>query len=234
MENPYQIIKRYVTDGIAAGEWLVGDLLPSEHALCRRFSVSRMTVNRAMRELAQENLIRRVPGKGSYVAERVAQSALLQIRNIADEIRARQGVHRAAVLTLESVQAPVEIAETLESATALHSVILHYENEVPLQVEDRYVAPAAAPGYLDQDFTKITPNAFLMKVAPLTDVEHVVQAIAATQEIAAKLGVQEGAPCLVVRRTTWSHGRPVSCCTLTHPGGRFRLSGHFSAAQDAS
>ena len=234
MENPYQIIKRYIADGIAAGEWQTGDLLPSEHALCRRFSVSRMTVNRAMRELAQESLISRVAGKGSYVADRVAQSALLHIRNIADEISARQGVHRAAVLTLEQVQAPLGIADVLETAVALHSILLHFENEVPLQLEDRYVSPAAAPGYLDQDFTQITPNEFLSKVAPLTDVEHVVLALAATQETASRLAMQEGAPCLVVRRTTWSHGRPVSCSTLTHPGSRFRLSGHFSAAQDAS
>ena len=234
MENPYQIIKRTIADGIAAGEWQVGDLLPSEHALCRRFSVSRMTVNRAMRDLAQEHLIRRVPGKGSFVAEHPAHSGLVQIRSIADEIRARRGVHRAAVLTLERVQPPARIAEALDSATALHSVILHFENEIPLQLEDRHVSPAAAPGYLDQDFTQITPNEFLMQVAPLTDVEHVVHAAAATREIASRLALAEGAPCLVVRRRTWSHGRPVSSATLYHPGGRFRLSGRFSAGPDAS
>ena len=233
MENPYQIIKRSIAGGIAAGEWQVGDILPSEHALCRRFSVSRMTVNRAMRDLAQEHLIRRVPGKGSFVAERVAHSGLVHIRSIADEIRARQGVHRATVLILERVQAPTFIAEALESVQALHSVILHFENELPLQLEDRYVSPAAAPGYLDQDFTRITPNAYLTQIAPLTEVEHVVQALAATREIASRLALAEGSPCLVVRRQTWSCGRPVSSSTLTHPGSRFRLSGRFSAGNDA-
>ena len=233
MENPYQVIKRCIADGIAVGEWQVGDILPSEHALCRRFSVSRMTVNRAMRDLAQESLIRRVPGKGSFVAERVAHSGLVQIRSIADEIRARQGVHRAAVITLETVRAPAHVADVLQKQTALHSVILHYENDIPLQLEDRYVSPAVAPGYLDQDFTVITPSAFLTQVAPLTEVEHVVQATAATQEVASRLALVEGAPCLVVRRRTWSYSRPVSSSTLYHPGGRFRLSGRFSAGHDA-
>jgi GntR family histidine utilization transcriptional repressor len=233
MQNPYQLIKHSIADGIASGQWQVGDVLPSEHALCRQFSVSRMTVNRAMRELAREKLIRRVPGKGSFVAEPIAQSALVEIRNIADEISARGGVHRASVLKLEATTAPANIADALLGERAYHSVILHFENDLPLQLEDRFVAPGTAPGYLDQDFTQITPNEFLMRVAPLAEVEHTVQAIAAPGEIASLLDLDDGAPCLVVYRRTWSAGQPVSAAMLYHPGARFRLSGRFEQGKEA-
>jgi GntR family histidine utilization transcriptional repressor len=229
MQSPYQLIKRSITDGIAAGFWQVGEVLPSEHALCRRFSVSRMTVNRAMRELAQENLIRRVPGKGSYVADTISQSGLVQIRSIADEITARGGIHRACVLKLESVEAPGAISRHLQASQVFHSLILHFEDDAPLQIEDRFVSPLAAPGYLEQDFTLTTPNEFLARVAPLGAAEHSVQALPASAEAATLLDLNVGAPCLVVHRKTWSDGRPVSAATLTHPGARFRLHGGFYA-----
>jgi GntR family histidine utilization transcriptional repressor len=91
------------------------------------------------------------------------------------------------------------------------------------------VAPELAPGYLDQDFARVTPNAFLMGVAPLSEVEHVVQAVAASADVASLLGVNVASPCLVVHRKTWSAGRAVSVAALYHPGARFRLSGRFSS-----
>jgi GntR family histidine utilization transcriptional repressor len=94
-ESPYQAIKRSISEGIAGGVYVPGQLLPSEPALSRSFGVARMTVNRAMRELAAERLVRRVPGVGTFVAEPIAQSGLVEIRNIADEIAERGHRHRA-------------------------------------------------------------------------------------------------------------------------------------------
>src|ERR1051325_8032772 len=85
----YRQIKDYITRGLQAGNWAVGARLPSEHALMQQFAVSRMTVNRALRELAAEGRITRMAGVGSFVAEEKVQSTLLQIANIATEIRDR-------------------------------------------------------------------------------------------------------------------------------------------------
>ena len=163
-ESPYQAIKRSISDGIARGQYIPGQVLPSEHELCRSFGVARMTVNRAMRELATENLVRRVPGVGTFVAEPMAQSGLVEIRNIADEIAERGHTHRAQVFVLESAAAvePVASAFDLPAGAALyHSAVLHFENEVPIQFEDRMIDPALAPGYLEQDFSLITPAQYL-------------------------------------------------------------------------
>jgi GntR family histidine utilization transcriptional repressor len=229
-ESPYQAIKRSITDGIVSGAWRTGALLPSEHELCRSFKVSRMTVNRAMRELAAEHLVRRVPGLGTFVAEPVAASSLVEIRSIADEITARLHRHHAVVEVLESV--------TLDDAASLgfddagngvlfHSVIVHLENDIPIQYEDKLVDPVAAPDYLQQDFEHTTPNEYLSRVAPLGEVEHVVQSVHAPASIAAKLAMPKDAPCLLVVRRTWSQGRLVTVSHLYHPGSSFRLTGRF-------
>ncbi len=230
-EPPFRTIKGHIAGGIASGRWGVGDVLPSEHALCRTFRVSRMTVNRAMRELANENLIRRVPGVGTFVAEPAAQSGLVEIRSIAQEIIARGHRHSAQVLNLGTVGAPDDVALLFDVApgtSLFHSMILHMEEDFPLQLEDRFVSPAVAPGYVQQDFTKTTPNEYLMRVAPLSQAEHLVQAMAAPDEVAMLLSLAVGEPCLLVSRRTWSGAQPVSRALLYHPGSRFRLGGRFS------
>jgi GntR family histidine utilization transcriptional repressor len=229
-ESPYQLIKRNIADGIVSGVWRTGALLPSEHELCRRFKVSRMTVNRAMRELAAEHLVRRVPGSGTFVAEPVAASSLVEIRSIAAEITARGHVHRADVKTLDKIILPdaSDLGFDIAAGEALfHSAIVHLEDDLPIQYEDKLVDAASAPAYLDQDFTQITPNEYLSRVAPLGEVEHVVQAVHAPADIAAHLGMAKDCPCLLVVRRTWSAERLVTLSHLYHPGGSFRLAGRF-------
>jgi GntR family histidine utilization transcriptional repressor len=230
VESPYQTIKRSITDGIVQGVWRTGALLPSEHELCRSFGVSRMTVNRAMRELAAEHLVRRVPGLGTFVAEPVAESSLVDIRNIAAEVVKRGHQHRAVVQTLERSTLPDAEAYGFAigpEGALFHSAVVHFEGDLPIQYEDKLVDPAAAPEYLEQDFSAITPNEYLSRVAPLQEAEHVVQAVHAPADIAVHLAMPKDAPCLLVVRRTWSQGRVVTLSHLYHPGSSFRLTGRF-------
>jgi len=236
-ESPYQAIKRSISDGIARGQYIPGQVLPSEHELCRSFGVARMTVNRAMRELAIENLVRRVPGVGTFVAEPMAQSGLVEIRNIADEIAERGHAHRAQVFVLEAVvpvDAVVRAFDLPPGATLYHSAVLHFENDVPIQFEDRMIDPALAPGYLEQDFSVITPAQFLNGTAPVQEVEHVVQAVVPEGAIARNLALAPGEPCLLVSRRTWSGRRLAALTKLFYPGSRFRLTGRWTPAAQRS
>jgi GntR family histidine utilization transcriptional repressor len=230
-ENPYQAIKRSISDGIAGGRYTPGQILPSEHELCRSFGVARMTVNRAMRELAAENLVRRVPGVGTFVAQPVAQSGLVEIRNIADEIAARGHSHRAQVFALDVVVPGAEITAAFSlpaGASLFHSALLHFENDLPIQFEDRLIDPRLAPDYMRQDFSQITPAHYLNMVAPLQEVEHVVQAVAPGAAVARHLQLAPSEPCLLITRRTWSGQSLVALSQLYYPGTRFRLHGRFA------
>ncbi len=79
----YQQIKDHIVRRIQDGSWRAGDRLPSESELVQQFGMSRMTVNRALRELVEQGRIVRVAGVGSFVAEDKPQSTLLQIANLA-------------------------------------------------------------------------------------------------------------------------------------------------------
>ncbi|MDK2124541.1 histidine utilization repressor [Parachitinimonas caeni] len=226
----YQRIKDYLVDQIQAGIWREGDLIPSENELARQFDVARMTVNRAVRELADEDVLRRVQGAGTFVAAPKYQSTLVTLRSIAEEIRERGHQHSCQVLKLAEANAPLLLAQEMAvepGADVYHSVLLHRENGLPIQLEDRWVNPPMGPGYLEQDFRHLTPNEYLVRFAPLERAEYRIEARMpdpATRELLA-MGKDE--PCLVLHRRTFSQGKICSVVNLYHPAGRYRFSGHF-------
>lgn len=229
-EPLYRKIKNHILDRIDSGEWMVSTRVPSENELVKEFSVSRMTTNRALRELTDEGYLIRVAGVGTFVAELKAKSNPLEIHNIADEIRARHHEYSAEVLKCEPVKANEKIAEymNIEVGDMLsHSQIIHKEQGIPIQLEDRLVNEDIVPGYGAQDFSKKTPYEYLIKMAPLQKVEHVVKAIIAPSSIKAILDMSEEEACLLIERRTWTKGRVASTAKLYHPGSRYELSGLF-------
>lgn len=226
----YAQVKQYIQSKIYSGEWKVNDKIPSESELVKLLGCSRMTVNRALRELTADKMLVRVQGVGSFVAEGQGHSALFQINNIADEIVARNHIHRAEVLKLEKIKADVQQAlfmQTQEGQPLFHSIIIHYENDVPVQVEDRLVNAALIPNYLKQDFTQMTPNAYLMAQAPVSEGEHIVEAVLANAQECKWLKITKQEPCLLIRRRTWSNKHLISSARLTYPGSRYYLEGKF-------
>ena len=226
----YQQVKDVIVSRILSGEWAEGVRVPSENELTRSLGISRMTAHRALRELTGEGWLNRVQGAGTFVAEAKPQSAVMDITSIAEEIRARGHEHSAEIILLKRERARALEARLLglEAAAPLfHSLIVHRENGLPVQLEDRYVNPAAAPDYLAQDFTQVTPYDYLIAAAPLRDAEHVIMAVLPTEEERSLLEMQKGDPCLLLRRRTWSGERSVTWARLLHPGDRYRLGGSF-------
>lgn len=63
----YVQIQNYILQKIESGEYAAGDKIPSETELARQFDVSRLTVNTAVKELANSGIVERVQGKGTFV-----------------------------------------------------------------------------------------------------------------------------------------------------------------------
>lgn len=228
----YSQIKRMISTRIQAGDWRKGDRIASEAELVRELGVSRMTINRALRELTLEGQLIRVQGVGTFVAENKAQSALFEVRNIADEIQARGSRHEAQVILLRREGATEQTARFFSMRPGdeiYRSILLHLENNIPIQIEDRVVEPRIARDYLAQDFTTITPHLYLSEVAPISEAEHVIEALLPSADERRLLKIPAREPCIRLERKTWSNDRPVSAAYLIHPGSRYRLSGRFKA-----
>jgi GntR family transcriptional regulator, histidine utilization repressor len=227
---PYARVKHHLKDGLARGRWAPGALMPSEAELVAQFAVSRMTVSRALRELQAEGLVARTQGVGTFAAPLHRVSSTLTIRDLHDEIESRAHQHQALVHEQRAERASAALATQLGVAgggRVFHTLIVHLENGVPLQCEDRYVNPACAPDYLDQDFTRTTPTHYLFEVTALWRAQYSIESSRPTAQEARLLGIAADEPCLVVTRRTFTRNAAITIARLVHPGTRYVLEGSF-------
>lgn len=226
----YAQFKEYVLTRIRSGAWPTGTRVPSENQLVKELKISRLTINRGLRELMHEGFLTRVHGVGTFVKELPHQASLLELRNIAQEIREQGNRHTADVRAMTEIAASSDLARRFDLApgtSLFHCLIVHFENDVPVQIEDRYVNPYIAPEFLQQDFSDVTPTEYLVGIAPVAELEHVVKAKLPTAHEQELLDIDASEPCLVLDRRSWSWGIVVSVVTLTYPASRYELRGRY-------
>ncbi len=226
----YEKIKKSVLKDIESGRLKPDDKIPSETRLARKFNASRMTANRALKELTEEGRIVRVQGVGSFVARPKPDAALLEIKSIAGEIADWGGVHSSKVLVLKEEIPDAEIAGRMnlaQGSTVFHSIIVHMDRGLPVQYSERFINPEIAPGYLDQDFTRITPSDYLLEQAPVQEAEHVIEAVTCPDHIRRALKIPRHEPCISLTRRTWSFDMVATYNIMISPGSRYKLIGKF-------
>jgi GntR family transcriptional regulator, histidine utilization repressor len=228
----YEQVKGFIKTRITSGAWKPSDAVPSEAALMAQFGISRMTVNRALRELASEGMVTRIQGSGTRVAELHRISSRLAIRDIHEEVLERGHAHSSRVVLISTEKAPAALAKTLAlrtGAKVFHVVLVHLENSIPIQYEDRYVNPKVAPDFLQTDFSRFTPTHYLLTHAPLTDASYQIEACLAGTAIAKLLRIKASEPCLAITRRTISGAHVASVARLVYPGTRYSFAGQFQA-----
>lgn len=226
----YEQVKQFVQQRIRSGRWRPGDAVPSEAELVKQFGLSRMTVNRALREMSADGLIVRVQGSGTRVAQLHRISARLEVRDIHEQITERGHLHDSQVLYKAVEKAPALLAQSLcvrTNSKVFHTLIVHRENGVPVQFEDRFVNPLAAPGYFENDFAQTSPTSYLLQHAPLTEATYSIEAALPTKQEAKALQIKTSDPCLVMRRRTVSGPHVASVVRLVYPGSRYSFDGNI-------
>lgn len=229
----YQRVKDYVLAGISNGSWQAGERVPSENELVDLCNVSRMTARRALQELLHEGTLIRIKGKGSFVAEEKQHSSLLQINSIAAEVKAKGMQHSSSLLQLVAVEVDSNIAQSLninEGDKAFFSEVVHFQNQMPIQIELRWVNPIAAPDYLGQDFERVTPGEYLTEILPVTEAEHQIEAVIGDKQLRGMMQVEKNEALLLLNRKTWCGDKLVSFARLYHPGNRYSFGTKFSAS----
>ena len=216
---------------ILSGDLSPGDRIPFEHELTDRYGCSRMTVSKAISELAGRGLVTRRRRAGTFVAQPKAHAAVLAIPDLRAEVIERGQAYAYALL--ERVEREPEGAEEIELASGgrlLDLTCLHSADGAPLALEHRLIALGAAPQAIDVDFQTVPPGSWLLDSAPWTEAENRISAIAADARAARLLELKPGAACLCVERRTWRDGQGVTRVWQTFPGDRYDLVARFSSA----
>ena len=230
-EPLYQQIKNTIQAKIRSGDWSAGQKLPSENDLVEALGVSRMTIHRALRELTHDGLINRVPGLGSFVAETPRHASLIELRDIAIEIEAGGKRHRSQVLSLKRETPGPAIASQMQlqpDRTIYTLTAVHYQDDIPIQLELRYVNPDLVPNFLKQDFSRFTSTSYLLKQFQPDEMEHIVRAVMPDQAAREALMITSSEPCLQLSRRTWKNQQVVTHVTMTYPSSRYDLGARYA------
>lgn len=222
----YEQIKSAIDRRIETEEWPADFQLPSEESLADEFGASRLTVRRALCELQADGLLVRIQGRGTFVIGPRLQCAIFNLPDITEEISLSGGAHSCLVLqhTILGKDSPGRnMLQLHPDEVVFHTRLLHLEDGTPIQIEERYVNAAEAPGYIEQDFTGVTPHTWLLQETSVTTIDNTIRAIRADEEIRQHLQIDANQPCLLLDRLTWREAIPVTRSRFIYPGDRYRL-----------
>lgn len=222
----YQKVKREMLARIQAGEWKPGEVIPGEQALSESFGCARVTVNRALRELAEQGLVERKRKAGTVIAQRQSRAESFSIPLVRDEIESRKSSYGYRLLDRRIEKPKAAIAQRLDIATgvkALHVRCLHFADGRPFQLEDRWINLDVVPGAAKETFEEEGPNGWLVDRVPYTDAEHVLSAVNSVPDEADLLGLEPGEALFRIERRTWLQAGVVTTVVLSYPGREYRL-----------
>jgi GntR family transcriptional regulator, histidine utilization repressor len=226
----YKQIRLDIERRILTGEWPPGHRIPFEHELMARYGCSRMTVSKALSELAQADLIERRRRAGTFVRRPKFLSAVLNIPDIRAEIGALgrsygyQLIQCARRTANAADRARLGVRKT---GKVIALSCRHSADSVPFAVEDRLIDLDAVPEAATADFAVEPPGSWLLHHVPWTEAEHSISAIVADDNAAAALDIAIGAPCLVIDRHTWRNARTLTAVRLLYPGDSHKLVARF-------
>lgn len=231
----HQRILADISAKIVSGEWPPGHRIPFEHELTAQYGCSRMTVSKALGQLAQAGLIERRKRSGSYVSRPRSQAAIMEIHDIRTEVEALGLPYLYRLLsrdTRPSAGIEVETAGFASGVALLDLTCLHLAGDAPFCLEERVISLDAVPEAGGESFADIAPGPWLLGHVPWSAAEHVIRAVAAEREAARLLGVPAGVACLAVERRTWSaSGVPLTHVRLTYPGASHAVVARFTPTQ---
>lgn len=218
----YEQIKLLITQSLIAGEWHPGDAIPSEVELAKRFKVSQGTVRKAIDELAEENILVRRQGKGTFVATHSEEGSRYRFLRIT-RLSGKKEFPENRILDFARIKADKSVAARLGLKTGsalfmLHRVLLMSGKPVILDIISlpttmfKGLTAAMISDYTDpKDFKGTLYSLYETRFGiPLVRVEERLRAVAADQNAAASLGVKEGSPLLKMERVAYTYGdKPV-------------------------
>lgn len=227
----YQRILNDIRARILSGEWPPGYRIPFEHELSVEYGCSRMTANKAMSDLAKSGLIERRRKSGSFVSRPRSQAAILEIHDIRAEVSALGLPYRYELVSRRSrIATELDDKETgFEPGDGLLDLVcLHHAGDLVFCLEERLISLVTVPEAAGKQFDDVAPSPWLLGRIPWSSAEHQISAVAASDAVAASLGIPRNSPCLVVQRRTWSADQPVTSVKLTYAGPNHSLIARFT------
>lgn len=216
-----------IKNEIEKGHWQVGDRLPAERDLALRFSVSRMTLRQAIQTLADEGILERKIGSGTYVASAKVQEKMTGTTSFTEIMRSQHKVPSSKTISYYVTTPSSSELERLKlkpDESIVRMERIRYADEVPICFE-----VAAIPTRLVKDYSKtdVTQSFYQTLEAHGLEIGHAEQTISATvasEKIADYLELKKGDAILRLRQITYAtDGTPFEYVRTQYAGNRFEF-----------
>lgn len=229
-------IRSDIEKQILGGDLSPGDRLPIEMELMKQYGCSRMTVNKAVSALVAAGLVERRRKAGSFVTQPQAHAMVLDIPDLAKEVRARGQDYRFKLI--ERRIGPAEAFDFKSPALremgeirgpSLVTAGIHLADGRPFAYEDRAVNLTVVPEIECATFDPESPGSWLLEHVPWTEAETNISAAGASCKEAQNLEVLPDTPCLVLARQTWRGKERVTSVRQMFVGGAYSLNARFGS-----
>jgi GntR family transcriptional regulator len=224
----YYQLKQLVAARIAEGEWQPGNMLPTEEQLEEQYGLSRTTVRQGLRELELEGKIIRFRGRGTFVARPKISHSPEPHFSLTDSLIEQGASPGWQLLSEEWVPAPDDVAQllSLEVGTPVFRLCrLRLDNDEPIGYHVAHAAPVLARAINREWLEQGGSLAYLQASDILQNsyANRVVEAIPASDEVAALLGTDRGSPMLLIRRRIMGGGgEPLELLRAIYRGDRLQ------------
>ena len=225
---------------VQQAEWVPGDQIPGEQDLCERYQVSRTVVRQALRELEYEGVITRQKGKGTFITLPKISEGLVQKLTGFYQDMVERGLRPGSQVLHQNVSPSTEKVARFLNIEPGEEVIdiqrLRFINDEPIQLVTTYIPYNICPSLASADLTNQSLYAYLEKECGivLTKGHRFIEAVLANDHEAAQLGIERGAPLLMLDSVSYSEdGRPIEYYHALHRGDRSRFEVELVRVREA-
>jgi GntR family transcriptional regulator len=232
----YQLLK-LIERQIYDGKFVPGEMLPPEHDLAAKYGISRMTVRRAISELAQNDLVYTQKGIGTFIAKPKLENIVFEINNFQDEIRKSEMHPSTKLIDVKIVKADASLAKKLEIELGVRCLNIRVQLSAdgePLVYENKFVIYTKQKPILETELND--PSLSKLASAHCDDLpvisKRILHASLAMSEEAKHLGIAKGAPVFVVEQTIYSPDKkPIGWGTSVYRGDKYKLTSYTGWTQ---
>ncbi len=218
---------------IENGEWKPGQLIPTEKGLGEAYKISRTTIRQALQQLVLEGYLTRHQGQGTFVMQPKMRHGPQRPYGISGYLRAHGLQPGWKLLSIARVKPPGKVTTALglsDKDQVLCVRRLRLADAEVIGLHTTFIrfplAEQIKPEAMSQGDSSL---AYLESLGvSLSESHRIIEAVAARKDEAKLLKVKEGAPLLMIQRTTiGADGTPVEFLHAVYRGDRFQYYVHF-------